>query len=271
MLFMVLLKLTLAPVLIGLVSLAERRWGAAISGALVGLPLTSGPVLFFVAVEQGASFSAHMAIGSLLGLTALAAFALAYSLVARARGWLLSMGLAILAYVAVSAVIIEVPLRRAVLSFAVTCAGLSAVLCAFPRTPPSTTGVKSVTGGELIWRMITAGLLVFLLTAVAPILGPIASALITMSPVYISILTVFNHLKSGMRAITVLKGALTGAFGGAVFFVIVAAALERLAIGVCFGMAALAAVAVQAVLVPYLRLVPARDRPARRNHDLPYR
>jgi hypothetical protein len=37
---MLLLKLTLAPVLIGLVSLAERKWGAGISGALVGLPLT---------------------------------------------------------------------------------------------------------------------------------------------------------------------------------------------------------------------------------------
>ena len=44
---MILLKLIIAPVLIGLVSLAERKWGASVSGLLVGLPLTSGPILFY--------------------------------------------------------------------------------------------------------------------------------------------------------------------------------------------------------------------------------
>jgi len=37
-------KLLLTPALLGLVSLAGRRWGPAVSGWLVGLPLTSGPV-----------------------------------------------------------------------------------------------------------------------------------------------------------------------------------------------------------------------------------
>ena len=40
------LKLILTPLLIGGASLAARRWGPAIGGWLVSLPLTSGPVTF---------------------------------------------------------------------------------------------------------------------------------------------------------------------------------------------------------------------------------
>ena len=37
------LKLTLTPILILTASLASRRWGQAIGGWLVSLPLTTGP------------------------------------------------------------------------------------------------------------------------------------------------------------------------------------------------------------------------------------
>jgi hypothetical protein len=46
------LKLVLTPTLIGATSLAGRKWGAAVSGWLVGLPLTSGPVALFLALEM---------------------------------------------------------------------------------------------------------------------------------------------------------------------------------------------------------------------------
>jgi hypothetical protein len=45
------LKLILAPVIIGSASLAGRKWGPAVSGWIVGMPLTSGPVIFFVALS----------------------------------------------------------------------------------------------------------------------------------------------------------------------------------------------------------------------------
>src|SRR5437879_3357737 len=54
-------KLVAAPLLIGAASLAARRWGETVSGWLIGLPLTSGPVCFFLAVEQGSGFAAAAA------------------------------------------------------------------------------------------------------------------------------------------------------------------------------------------------------------------
>ena len=88
---MVLLKLTLAPVLIGLVSIAERKWGARVSGVLVGLPLTSGPVLFILALEQGKFFSAKASIASLMGLVAIAGFTSVYVRVSQTHGWIPSL------------------------------------------------------------------------------------------------------------------------------------------------------------------------------------
>src|SRR5206468_1618680 len=61
------LKLVLTPALIGAVSLAGRRWGPGVSGWLVGFPLTSGPVAFFLALDQGVGFAAAAAVGSMTG------------------------------------------------------------------------------------------------------------------------------------------------------------------------------------------------------------
>jgi hypothetical protein len=248
---MLLLKFLLPPLLICLVSLAERKWGAATSGMLLGFPVTGGPVVFFLALEQGAPFSARTAVACLEGLIALAGFALVYSLMARSRGWLASIMVAILVFLAISAAILEAPLRRPGWAFLLTCGVLLATLWAFPKFPTSVGGAN-LSNRELVWRMITAAVLVFLLTAVAPLVGPVASGLAVMVPVYTSILAVFNHMKSRVRAMAVLKGLVTGAFSSATFFVIVALYLEKLTTVVCFGLAVLACLAMQMILLRYL-------------------
>ncbi len=44
-------KLVASPLLIWAASLVGRRWGQAVAGWLVGLPLTSGPVARIQAVD----------------------------------------------------------------------------------------------------------------------------------------------------------------------------------------------------------------------------
>src|SRR5262245_20681763 len=81
------LKLIVTPALIAAASLAGRRWGQAERGWLVGLPLTSGPIALFVAVERGAGFAAATAVGALAAATAEAAFCVAYAYTAKRRPW----------------------------------------------------------------------------------------------------------------------------------------------------------------------------------------
>src|ERR1700687_2240670 len=84
-------KLILTPLLIAAAAVAERRYGPAVGGSVAGLPLTSGPVSFFLALEQGGPFAAKAAIGTLVGLIGVAAFCVGYSEVAEKRSWSISL------------------------------------------------------------------------------------------------------------------------------------------------------------------------------------
>ncbi|MGA8398664.1 MAG: hypothetical protein WB697_02165, partial [Stellaceae bacterium] len=81
------LKLTVTPLLILAASLASRRWGEIIGGWFVGLPLTSAPVCFFLALDQGEGFAAAASLGCLAGAASEAGFGLVYGIVARHSGW----------------------------------------------------------------------------------------------------------------------------------------------------------------------------------------
>src|SRR5579884_2455539 len=79
LLFKLLLKLLLTPVLIGGISIAGRLWGPGVSGVLASLPLTSAPVALFLTLSQGPSFAAQVSVGILAGTLSVGVFALAYS------------------------------------------------------------------------------------------------------------------------------------------------------------------------------------------------
>jgi hypothetical protein len=66
-------------------------------------------------------------------------------------------------FLAIAAAILEVPLHRPGWAFFFTCGVLLATLWAFPQFSTSATGATHLTGRELVWRMITAAVLVFLL------------------------------------------------------------------------------------------------------------
>ena len=63
---LLLFKLVFTPLLLLAASLAARRWGEAVGGLLVGLPLTSGSVSVFLALEHGPAFAAQATAGSLV-------------------------------------------------------------------------------------------------------------------------------------------------------------------------------------------------------------
>src|ERR1700757_4609474 len=100
---MLLLRLTLAPLLVAAVTLVARRWGPRVGGLLVGLPLTTGPIFVLLAIDQGLQFAAGATVGILFGLVGLAAFALAYAAASRRTKWPASLVFAAAAFFVVSA------------------------------------------------------------------------------------------------------------------------------------------------------------------------
>ena len=78
-------ELIASPLLLLAATLAVRRWGESVGGSFVGLPLTSGPISLFLALEQGAPFARDATAGSLTATVAQAAAVWVYCLLA-ARG-----------------------------------------------------------------------------------------------------------------------------------------------------------------------------------------
>jgi hypothetical protein len=97
-------KLLVTPFFIGSVTLAGRRWGPTTSGLLMGLPLTSGPVSLFLALQYGPTFAAQAAVGTLPGGASVCIVCLAYSLAARKGNWPLAAVVSVSAFLIATAV-----------------------------------------------------------------------------------------------------------------------------------------------------------------------
>jgi hypothetical protein len=128
---LILSKLVLPPVLILLASLAARRWGDAVGGWLVGLPLTTGPVVAFLAIEYGPEFAVRAADGSVVGAAGQAVFSVGYALVARG-GWAIGFLVGTAAYFCAAFLIQAVGLPQWGL-FLVAVATLSLAVILIPR------------------------------------------------------------------------------------------------------------------------------------------
>ncbi len=249
------LKLTLTPILIGAASLAGRRWGAEVGGWLVGIPFTSGPIAFFLAVGPGLHFAAGAAIGILAGAISQAAFALAYAWLALRYGWLACVAAGIVAFAVATAVLDLLP-GGAIVTLVLAVLALVVGLMVMPRRASRPAARAELPWWDIPARMVVATAFVLALTAAAPALGSRLSGLLSPFPVYAAVLTVFAHRLQGTgAAIAVMRGLLLGLFSFAAFFATLALLLEPGGIAVAFGIAiALALILQGASLVAGRRL-----------------
>src|SRR5262245_35064473 len=165
------LKLVLTPALIGAASLVGRRFGPAVSGWLVGLPFTSGPVSLFLALEQGAGFAASAAVGTLLGTAAQAGFSLAYASVGARAAWPVALAVGSLGFAALGLALewlAPSPLAATVIAIGT----LGVALGLMPRRPAAAGREVRRPRWDLPGRMVVATAVVLALTTLAPRLGP---------------------------------------------------------------------------------------------------
>ena len=250
---LLLLKLTLTPILIGGASLAARRWGPSIGGWIVALPLTSGPVALYLALDRGAVFAAGTAEGSIGGLLGDAAFALAYGWLARRGSW---PGVTLCGFAAfgVAAVAVQPFVSGPpIVLFAVVAAAMAACL----RLAPAATETRPA-GPLPAWdipaRMVVGTSMVLAVTAVAPILGPQLSGILAAFPIYVTVLAIFAHrLEGPEQAMGVARGLQVGLFGTITFFLVVTSTMVPWGIAPAFALGLLATAAVQAVSLGVLR------------------
>lgn len=258
------LKLALTPLLIGGATLAARRWGPLVGGWLIALPLTSGPVLFFLALDHGPTFAAAAAIGSLAGLAAISAFCVGYATLAGrlgrsapAREGRLVPGLSVLAAsvaFAAAAVVLQPIIASPLWSLLlVVILAIAAATRAVPRSGTEHPPIAHPRW-DLPARMIVATVLVVGLTAVAPLLGPGWSGVLATFPIYLAVMTAFTHRHVGPAAANdVLRGLLAGLYGTAAFYVVVHLALAPVGIAAAFAAAVVTALAIEAVTLRTVR------------------
>jgi hypothetical protein len=252
-----LVELVVAPALAALSTLAARRWGTRVGGVVSAFPAIVGPVLLITALEHGPVFAAQAANGTLLGLVALSAFALAYGRAAAHRGWLpsLAAGWACAAFVAVG---VGVGIRSVELSVGALVAVLSLIIAhrvlpagqskSSANSPPAPPAQSALWRREIPLRMAVTVLLVSSLSAEASRLGPMLGGMLAALPVLASVLAVFTHREHGAAAlIALLRGMLAGMAGFVAFCEIVAALIVHDGIVPAFAAATVAAMIVQMI------------------------
>jgi hypothetical protein len=252
-----LLKVFCAPALVVASSLAGRRWGASVTGVLVALPIVAGPILLVTYLQHGPSFAATAAGSSLLGLVALALFAVVFARASRTLGWVMSLVAGWAATLAADTCLSRVH----VCSSIALALMVSATMVAMKLMPRATVAVNQPAGTrwprwDLPGRAAATSALVVAVTTASSALGPQWTGVLAPFPIATSVIATFVLVQQGTASTAAtLSGVLTGLFGFATFCYSVAV-LVRLLGGITFAIAAGLAVAAQ-LLVRTLRRRPA--------------
>jgi hypothetical protein len=211
------LKLIIVPLFIAAVTFAGHRWGPSVAGWLAGLPIVSGPILLFLAIEQGTRFAANAAIGTLAGVTAPICFVLVYCWMASKDLWwpfCLACGWA--GYFAVISFLYATA-PPPLLAGIYTAMALIIGPRIFPRVSASAPITHS-TYAEVACRMVGGAVLVVLVTQFSASLGAELSGLFAIFPVVASVLAVFSHRYSGYQCtVLLLRGLVYGLIAFSVF------------------------------------------------------
>lgn len=245
---LLLLKLFLVPTFLLLLTLAGQRWGPSVGGWLAGFPVVIGPILFFLAIEQGVPFAAHAAAASLSAVFAFVAFSCAYAHAAQRLSWLPSLLMAWLAWGAAAVALSTLPATLP-LAFGLALVSLMAAPRFFPpRLEPLEPRLplplppRAVSRSELATRMLAGAALTVAVTFLATMVGSAWSGLLAGFPVIGSVLAVLAHRGDGFSTTNLLlRGMVAGLFSVVVFCFLLTLALPHLPMSLAFTVALIAA------------------------------
>jgi uncharacterized membrane protein (GlpM family) len=210
------LKLTIVPLFISLITLAGRKWGQGVAGLMGAFPVVAGPIIIFIAHEQGPVFAASSAISAISASSCLLIFGLAYSWACLRFNWFTALILSLLAWLmlAITLAITSPGLEAAL---AISFGSLIATPLLLPRIKATASPLPKL--HDLPWRMLVGALLTFTVTTLATSLGETWSGILAVFPVIGSVLAVFTHTALGpAQVVQIYQGMARGLYSFVAFF-----------------------------------------------------
>jgi hypothetical protein len=243
MLFL-LLRILLAPLAVLVGTVAQRRFGHAISGLIVGLPLTSLPLLWLVALQHGTTFTSAMTGALLVGSIGEAVVLWLYARLTTQVSPLLALGGALAAFALVAGAVNVLKLS-VILAAIITSVGFAVALRLWPSNAKDT---SSQSGPSRLWlRLVLSAVFTLVIVSLAGRLGPVLSGLVDALPAMSLMMAFMTHQDHGANASsTFLRGVTRGSFSYVVAMLILAETLRSGNLVLAFASAMVAALVVQA-------------------------
>ena len=132
--------------------LAGRRWGSGVAGLLGGLPIVAGPIVVFIALENGAEFGALAASAAISAIAGLLVFGVAYCWASIRWQWPVALACGTFAWLITASCLALLP-SSPELALIIAVSSLVITPYALPPSGPSVNAVNSLT--DLPYRMFT--------------------------------------------------------------------------------------------------------------------
>jgi hypothetical protein len=213
------IKLVLMPLVVAFVTLASRKWGNTVGGILASLPFVAGPILLFIALEQGVAFAAATIPGVMVGILGWVIFCVVYILAGQRLNAIVSTLLGYTAYICWGALIQRfIPMLSLPAWFFVTLVFIIISLKYFPKVETPEPQEHRKLHYEIPLRMLVITIFVIAITYFAKLLGSTWSGILTPFPIITAVLLVFTHYTQGIAQVRkVIMGLFTGMFGFTTF------------------------------------------------------
>ena len=223
----IVLRLVLPPLTVLAAGWLQRRVGPRLSGRLVGLPLTSGPLVLVLLLADGTATAVTAAHGVLAGQVMVVGFTTVYALgtatSARPRA-VLGIALAAVALLGAGA---HLAMQRAPWTIGLLVVPL-ALVC-LRLWSPEAEGHGAGAGPsvpQLLGRAALTGVLVATLSTSARVIGAGLAGVLASVPLVVSVVSPATHRDSGAAAArAMLRGTLTVVPGTTTFAAVLATTL----------------------------------------------
>lgn len=215
--YLVIFKLIAVPVVILITVFLSKKYGAFIGSLLAGLPVFSGPISFFITLEQGTDFAILSSYNSLIGLLGCVVTSIIYSWIAYWGGkWWIALPCAIVGYF-INGYLFHFLPEFSFIVIILACSSSFFITYILPKGTIENYSTKRPRW-ILLFQMLSGAFLVYIITELAHILGPQWSGIVSCFPIMITALAPFAHAGSGVYAMLVLmRGLAVGWIGTALF------------------------------------------------------